>query len=430
MLGGVKIALAVASVCFACGGGKPAPAKPVADTKPRIKDIVQPVKVVAADCPTAATALIKEHGFGKIPKDKQDRARIAAEAEVIAACLDDQWSTEMLACITSRAAPSTCAGQLSEYQEQSLRAHISDWETNWTKGVDRKPDDPPPPPEDDPTPGELHKPNKEPPQEEWISCSGSLADPASYEPKLAATLVDRDYAITVRKTALHRSCEFRWSNPTKKCFGAAHDALGIAACRGGLDPSDKNAVTNAIGDADAKFAHVETLVKSGKAIDCKAVATAHYTDDVFRNKLGSIDPAERKRVFAESRLAMTAACTKEKWSATTRACVVSARPTELDIEECFGTDEMRVAFRYGVPAQGVFFKSGIAECDALAEVVKKAAACDKYEPRMKDMILGSYTMRLGMWLESGGRSRLEVAKQCKDTQTYFEKDARERGCTL
>ncbi len=420
----------LACVLVGCGGGnKPAPAKPVvAEKPPPVKELVQPV---APDCAAAAHAFVAEHGVSKIPKEKQDQARLAAEAEVIAACLDDQWTPDTIACTTSRAAPSTCLGQLSEYQEQSFRAHISDWETNWTKGAERKVDDPPPPPEDDPTPGELRKPNKAPAQEEeWISCRESLGEIANYEPKLAPALVDRDYALAVRKAALYRSCEFRWPNSAKKCFGATQDAAGIAACRATLDLQDKNAIANALGDADAKYQQVEVLKKNPKAIDCKVVANAHYTDEVFRGKLGSIDPAERKRVFAESRQVMAAACAKEKWTPTARACVVTARPSEYDIEECFGTDEMRVTFRYGVPAQGVYFKSGIAECDALGEVVKKVAGCVKYDQRMKDMILGSYSMRLSMWLESGARSRLDVIKQCKETQQYFEQDARERGCSI
>jgi hypothetical protein len=52
------------------------------------------------------------------------------------------------------------------------------------------------------------------------------------------------------------------------------------------------------------------------------------------------------------------------------------------------------------------------------------------EPRMKSVVVGSYAMRLALWLDSPGGSRLEVAKQCKETQTYLERDARERGCAL
>ncbi len=429
---GVKIAL-IACVVLGCGGGaKPAPAKPVAVAP---QPPPKPVEVVQAPARLrgAARAFVAEHGVAQDPQGEAGaRRRLAAEAEVIAACLDDQWTADTIGCTTTRAAPSSCLGQLSEYQEQSFRAHISDWETNWTKGADRKVDDPPPPPpEDDATPGDLRKPAKEPAQEEWISCRESLGEIASYEPKLAATLVDRDYALAVRQAALYRSCEFRWPNSAKKCFGATHDAAGIAACRSTLDVQDKNAVTNAIGDADAKYAQVEALKKNPKAIECKVVANAHYTDEVFRGKLGSIDPIERKRVFAESRQAMATACAKEKWSPTTRACVAMAHPSEYDIEECFGSDETRMTFALRRARAGRVLQVGHRGVRrARRGLVKKVAACTKYDDRMKDMILGSYSMRLGMWLESGGRSRLDVIKQCKETQQYFEQDARERGCTI
>ena len=112
-----------------------------------------------------------------------------------------------------------------------------------------------------------------------------------------------------------------------------------------------------------------------------------------------------------------------------RACVVLSRPAEYDIEEC-ATKALRTSFRFGVPAQGVFFKSGVPECDALGESVKKLVACDKFDERMKSMLLESYSMRLTMWLDSPARSRLEIVKQCKQTQQFFEEDARERGCKI
>ena len=422
----MKSAFAVCFVLGCGGGGKPTSARPVAPATPVA---AKPAALPAPDCPAAARALVHEHGFGKVPAEKQAAAQIAAEAEVIAACLDDQWSAATIACAATRAAPSSCLGQLSEYQEQSFRAHLSDWETNWARGADRRADEQAHvDPEHDPTPGELPTP-QDPAQEEWISCSESLGDVATYEPQLVVSAADRAYAVAVRAGVLRRSCETHWANPVKKCLGAARDAAGVASCRATLEVRTKNAIVNAIADADAKFARVAAVAKNARAIDCKAVAAAHYSDDLLRNHLGSIDPAERARVFAESKQVLARACTVEKWSATTRACIVTAPPNEYELEECFGK-ESRLTFRFGVPARGVFFKTGIAECDAMGDTIKKLVACDKLDDRMKSMILESYSMQVMMFLDAPGRSQLDIVKRCKETQTTYAEAARERGCAL
>ena len=210
-----------------------------------------------------------------------------------------------------------------------------------------------------------------------------------------------------------------------------HDAAGIAACRASLDAPGKNAITNAITDADGKVAQVEGLKKNPRAIDCKAVAAAHYTDEALRTKLTSIDPVERKRAFADSRVAMADACTKEKWSPISRACVAAAKPTEFGgLDGCFGKDGFRAAYRFGVPAQGVFFKTGIAECDTLADTVKKLSTCDKFDERQRRMLIESFAMRIGMWIDSAGGGRFDAAGECKETRTYYEREGRERGCAL
>ena len=421
---GVKRAIAM-SVLLACGGGKPTPVQPVATTAPTTAP-------PAPSCRGAAQALVHERGLGKVAKDRQDDARAAAEAEVVAACLDDQWTTVVVMCAATRDAPSTCLGQLTEDQEQSVRAHLSDWETNWIRSAERRADEPPHrTPASAPVPGDLPEPQA-PAEKERIVCPSSLGDVASYEPQLERDAVDRVYAVVLRKDALLTSCERHWANPARKCFAAATTAADIAACRAALDAPGKHGIVNALANADASFAQVEALKKNPHAIDCAAVARAHYTDAVLRETLTALEPAERKRVFAESRTVMAATCATEKWAPTIRACIV--RAPSFDLEPCFQTEGVhvssRASMRFKIPAQGVFFKSGIAECDALADLVKKLMACDKLDPRMRAGKVELFSIRLAMWLDTSGGSGLDVGKQCTETQTDLEQDARERGCAL
>lgn len=420
----VKRALAVV-LFLGCGG---APKKPVEVAKappPAPKPVA-----ATTDCAGAARAVIAEHGTTKL-RDR-DKAKVAGEAEMMAACMDDQWDQPTIACMTTRAAPSTCADQLHEDQNEKFKGRLMLWETGWsTEKQDVAQDDPPPPPEDDDaTPGELPK-KQTPPREEYVSCMDSLGAVESYAPEIGAKVADREYVVGVRTEALRHACEFHWQNAEKKCFGAATSAAAVAACRAQLAPADQNVINNSLADAAAQVTAVLALTKKPAQIECGAIASVHYSDEFSRNKLTSLDPAERKRVFTESRAAMAGACTKEKWPATARACLALSKPNEFGTDNCFtGKDAFSMGMRFGLPAQGVFFKTGLAECDALTETVKKINACPQLEERMKKMILGTYSMRLSMWLESPGGSRLEAIKECKENQEWYTREASQRGCAL
>lgn len=418
----MKRALAV--VLFLGCHQKPAPVVAKAPPPPAPKPAAP-----TADCAGAARAVIAEHGTAKFKA--KDKARIAGEAEMVAACMDDQWESATITCMTTRAAPSTCADTLKEDQNEKFRGRLMLWENGWGDAGPVAQDDPPPPPEEDEvTPGDLPKP-QQPAHEEYVSCMNSLGDVAAYAPAIAANAVDREYAVGVREEALRRACEFHWQNPEKKCFGATKDAAGIAACRAQLAAPDQNVIANSLADAAAKVADVQAMKKKPAQIECKAIAATHYSDEFARNKLTSLEAGERKRVIVDSRTAMAGACAKEKWSASTRACIALARPTDFETDGCFaGNDSFRMGMRFGLPAQGVFFKTGIAECDALTETVKKINACPQLEERMKGMILGTYSMRLSMWLESPGGSRLDAIKECKENQAWYTREAAQRGCEI
>jgi hypothetical protein len=417
----MRIIVVVSSLAVACGAAKvepkPAPPPPTGDAKAEAKQVVAtPSK---PSCTTVAVKLIDERGFGKIPEPNRAGARRGGEAEIVAACLDDRWPDSAVDCMTTRPSPTSCVGQLSLYQQKSFDAHIHDWERKWLK--------------DEPDPGEDQsatakaKPPADRPREEWVSCE--LGEPGAYAPTIAATAHGRELAIAMRKRAIEAACS-RWANPDKKCFNAAHDAPAIQACRAKLDDSSRNTLDNLIADGDDEVKRMVALEKTAKAIDCKAIASLRYGDDAWRGHLMALSPAERKRLAAESRAKLVKVCTDEKWSATSRACIVSrSSPSEHDMGECFPTKPFSFRVRWGYPAAGVTFKTGIAECDDLGGVVAKLASCDKFDKEMREMILDSWGMEVARYLEWHG-SKDDIVKSCKQTEQLYREAAKERGCSL
>jgi hypothetical protein len=416
------VTLVAIAALWGCGGSsKPGPKGPGAGkTDPK-------VAVVKPSCTTVAALVVKEHGFGKIPAAAQERAKNAGEAEVAAACLDDQWPDTALECMATRASPSSCIGQLDEYQQHSYDAHFGDWELNWTKGPGSRghggggggEDDPPPPDDDDHAGSGKH--------EEWISCETSLGDVASYEPAIRAG-ADKDYAVKVRRAALARTCELKWSNDDKKCFAATKDAAGVAACRAKLDQGGKNSLANSLVDADVRMKKTLKLSKDKRVTDCKALAVAYYNDDNTSGRLTSLAPAERDRVIKQSRDALAKSCKDDKWKPTERACVAQAK-NEYSLADCFD-ESYGKAFRFRLPAAGVTFKVGIPECDELGDVIKKIGTCEKIEKDIRDMLMDSYSTQLGMWVETRASEKAEVAALCKENVQRYTDGAKERGCAM
>jgi len=409
----------VALLVVGCGGSSSKPGPKTANKVDSGK-----VAVVKPTCTTVAALLVKERGFGKIPANAQERARSAGEAEAVAACLDDQWPDTALECMSTRASPSSCLGQLDEYQQQSYDAHFGDWELNWTKGPGsrhaRGEDDPPP---DDDKPGAGGAGGK---REEWVACDTSLGDVASYVPVIAAGAPDREYALKVRKAALVRTCEMKWSNDDKKCFAGAKDATSVAACRNKLDAGAKNSIANVLTDAEIRMKKTLKLSKDKKATDCKKLAVAYYSDDFTGGRLTSLSPGERERVIKQSRDKLAEVCTTDKWKPTERACVAQAK-NEYALVDCFDDSK---AYRFRLPAQGVTFKVGIAECDELGDLIKKIGTCDKIEKEIREMLLDSFSTQLGMWVEIRAAEKSEVAASCKENVQRYTEGAKERGCTL
>jgi len=409
----------VALATLGCGGSS----KPGPKTGGKAGDATPKVAVVKPTCTGVAALLVKERGFGKIPAQQQERAKNAGEAEAAAACLDDQWPDAALECMSTRASPSSCLGQLDEYQQQSYDAHFGDWELNWTKGPGsrhggRGEDDPPP--DDDDKPGGKH--------EEWISCDGALGDLASYDPQIKPGAADREYALKVRKAALEKSCEMKWTNDDKKCFTTAQNPTAIAACRNKLDAGAKNSLANSLADAEQRMKRTLKMSKDKKVTDCKALGTAYYSDDNTSGRLTSLAPAERERVIKQSREKLAESCKADKWKPTERACVAQAR-NEYALADCFD-ETYGKAFRFRLPAAGVTFKVGISECDELGELIRKIGTCDKIEKEIRDMLLDSYSTQLGMWVETRASEKAEVAALCKESIQRYTEGAKERGCTL
>jgi hypothetical protein len=417
-----------AVVLLGCGA-TPAPA-PKHET-PAPPPVVAAKPPPPSPCEVAAQALVKEHGIDKIPAAKRDLARRAGEAEVIAACLDDQWPSAAIDCMTSRAGPSSCFGQLEAQQERRISRQLDGWVAKWNKpdptggaayGGDTY--------GGDDSIGRMGRMTPPPKDEEYISCSPSIGEPANYEPIIKPDAPDREYALKWRRDLLHETCNMRWSNTDKKCFGAASAPAAIAACRTNLDEASRNAITNSLADAAAKLQRLEVLKKSAKAIDCKTVALAHYSDDAWAGKLATLTAAERTRVITESRTKMAAACTADKWAPIDRACIVSSPRQRMDMGDCFPDSRGGMMFHWGFPASGVLFKSGIPDCDVLGEIMKKLASCDKLEKEMRENLLDMYGMQLGMWTDIPASSRVEVAKQCRDSAKMYNDHGKDKGCAM
>lgn len=388
-----------------------------------------------ATCEVAARALVKERGFGAIPANKQDGARRGGEAEAIASCIDDQWDQTVIDCMVTRASAASCLGQLNVYQEQSYQAHFASWEMNWTHGPDgmmggqgygdvmNEPGG---------GVGAVNPNYQEPPEPEYVACE--VNNPQDYAPVVKDSAPDHDYLIAMRKNAISQSCEMKWQPAQKKCFNAAKDAAAIAACRGQLDDGQKNALANSLDDVDVKMKRIADLEKNPKAVDCKAVANAHYSDDAWRGKLVSLSPAERKRLITESNAVMVKACTDDKWPAAERACLVSTTHREYDMIDCVIEEKARMTarmYRFGYPASGVTFKTGIPECDQIVEVAQKLAKCDKLDQAVRDSVMDSLGAQMAMYVDGyGGMSKKEIGAQCKQTVDMYIQGGKAQGCQM
>ena len=98
--------------------------------------------------------------------------------------------------------------------------------------------------------------------------------------------------------------------------------------------------------------------------------------------------------------------------------------------DCFIEDKANAQlYKWGFPAAGVSFKTGVMECDQLGDLVKKISTCDKIEKDVRDQLVDSFGAQMGSWIDSfGGRD--EMAKSCKEYMTMYTEGAKSRGCTL
>lgn len=395
-----------------------APAKPATPAAPVKPPVVAKAEPVRPSCDAAAKRLIAERRLDKIADKDRERARRAGEAVVAAECLDAQWPDAALECMTSRASAESCVGQLTKEQESLFTMRIEGWQRNWTKGEAGGDD----------SGSVAHE--KKPPKEEFVWCD--IKAIAELEPIIKPTAHAHDYVIGVRKRAIDSVCERRLSNDSKKCFNAATDAAAIATCRGQLDVATKNAFDNALGEAADEIKKLEALEKNAKAIDCKAVAAIHYSDDAAKGKLMVLPAADRKRMLVESRAKMAKTCADDKWSTMSRACIVAQKNQDAyEIVQCFGDSKHGFGMgRWGFPAPGVTFKTGVAECDQLSDLITKLASCDKLEKELRESLRESIGAQLAMYIDGYTAARDGAGKSCRDAAQMYTEGARSRGCTL
>ena len=379
---------ALAVVLAACGS-KPPPVPPI----------------IGHEVPKTAPATCSDIGvILRGPVNGGDDAGRAREAVIANACEIDKWSTQVLDCVASERKPDACLDKLSEKQRDGYTAKLAVWSEqyggNGYGGSEYGNDGMDAPPE--------------------ISCYDAAGAAELYTPLPKVDAGDEVWDRTLRKHAIEDLCETdAWDESVRTCLGPTPD-IDNSACLQELPVDQRNRVSAKLGEIDALVGKVVDARK--KKPDCKKVVAAHYADAQWKGKADHVKGKDRTKMIAESRAAMTKACTAEKWSDTTRACLVVT-----DGESCFATAGV-THNKWGFPATGVMVSTGIPECDQWGQEVQKLAACDKFPPESRDAILEAYETASKSFASAGKDERATIASTCKSIIDAVKQARTSVGC--
>ena len=327
----------------------------------------------------------------------------AREAAIANACEIDKWSVQVLDCIAGERKPNACIDQLDEKQRSSYSEKLAAWSEQYG-GSEYG--------------GEAVNDGMDAPPE--ISCIDAAGAAVLYTPLPKLDAADEQWDRELRRHALDDLCEDdAWDDSVRTCLGPTPD-IDNSACLQTLPIDQRNHATAKLGEADAVVAKVLDARK--KKPDCKKAVAAHYADAQWKGKVDHITGKDRTKMIAESRAAMTKACTAEKWDDTTRACLVAT-----DGDSCFlasGTTHDR----WGFPAIGVTIATGIPECDEWGKEVQKFATCDKLDSGTRDAIQQSYQQASQSFAKASKDERAQIATTCKSIIDAIKQARTSAGC--
>ena len=336
--------------------------------------------------------------------EDQKQAGPAKEAAIARTCRFEKWSAELLRCIGGQAQARPCLDKLSSDQRAAYDQALTAWNEVY-------------PDEYLEDPGDLASEAGIP---DYVDCSDTIKDVASYAPAVTLAGDDRDFVVAMRREALLGLCE-DWSNERRTCFRDA-TPLRIDACRAQLEPVQARAVTDKLAALDQLGAKLAAQKKTPAGFDCKKVVAVHYADAAWKGTMEAVKGADRTRAIAESRARMTKACTDDKWSPSLRACIAAGGG-----EPCFTTVSY-AAWRF--PAVGVLVKTGIPECDAYAETIKAVAACTSLPPSTRDAIQRSWEHLSAGAASVPAERRQSTATSCRQIDGAIRQSLASVGCKI
>ncbi len=375
---------------FACGNTPP-PAKtvePVAPPRP------SPAKVT---CNDAGIVLRGELSSG------DDVAGKAREQAIEAACREDKWAQAILDCVASTPRADECLDDLTDAQRTSYDQRLADWDVEYGSGMA----------------GGI-------PGMAGLDCATVLVDVSHFPPLIDATSPERDWHIKARTAVLDEHCDHDWQDAMRNCVvNSADETAALSSCIAQeLAPDEAKALTDELDRLASLATKIADVKKKPKSITCKAVVQAHYADARWKDKLDGFKAAERKRMIADSRDAMTKACTADAWDETMRACIVVDGGQGGARQECF----VREKLRWGYPATGTVTKVGIAECDDYAAAVAKLTSCNLLSQASRDQIARSQQQMLVEIARMPSAQRAKMATSCKAAMDAIASTSTASGC--
>lgn len=208
--------------------------------------------------------------------------------------------------------------------------------------------------------------------EHAVECHDVVRDIAKFPPVLGDDAPEREWSLAIRAHILDEDCEHDWSYDDRVCL----EEKGPVACTPQL-PNDMGTRLAQLAELAQKIADAR---KKPATIGCKQVVASHYAPIRWQGRLEGFAPKVRNQMIADSRALMQKACTADKWSASTRACLVLG-----GADLCFFTTDIRRM--WGYPADGSVRTLGIAQCDEYSELVAKLASCSKIDPVVRDALV-------------------------------------------
>lgn len=353
----------------------------------------QPTIVATRPVPVAPPAVATCAEVGVILRGAIDSTEKLAgperEVAIATACAKDKWGPEIMSCLSGSADSEACLEKLTEAQHTAYDDALAAWNETYG-GVEGGEEG-----------GGVEAPD------EYVDCAVAIGDVASYAPAISLTGDDRAFAVAMRTVAVTHECNDGWENDARVCFQNAHDAAAVTACVATLETTQRASLAAKLVESDTLMTKTVAARKKPAAIDCKKVVAARYGDAMWKDKIAVVKGADRKKAIESSRTKMTAACTAEKWSPTSRACLISG-----------GEDACGIKLTtWGYPATGVLVPTGIPECDAYGAALAQLDKCGQLPAESRDAIYESFTSILTILADATPELKTSMAESCKAAAT-------------